>query len=118
MSVGDQLATNRRPIIDQNSERARGYKCKGQTSENFAEQNKFAENISEAFSEDRRYHFYTGFQSISGCLRNLRGRLLSSEKFSEAFTLWVFTTLKPFPECVTISRVGLRRPTTAKRIGN
>ena len=56
----------------------------------------FAEDISEDFSEDRRYHFYTGFYSISGYLRNLRGRLLSSEKFSEVFTLWVFT-LKPFP---------------------
>ena len=55
----------------------------------------FAEDISEDFSEDRRYHFYW-FLSISGYLRNLRGRLLSSEKFSEVFTLWVFT-LKPFP---------------------
>ena len=33
---------------------------------------------------------------MSGYLRNLRGRLLSSEKFSEVFALWVFT-LKPFP---------------------
>ena len=40
---------------------------------------------------------FAGFYSISGYLRNLRGRLLSSEKFSEVFTLWVFT-LKPFPE--------------------
>ena len=56
----------------------------------------FAEDISEDFSEDRRYHFYSGFYSISGYLRNLRGRLLSSEKFSEVFTLWVFT-LEPFP---------------------
>ena len=56
----------------------------------------FAEDISEDFSEDRRYHFYWVFYSISGYLRNLRGRLLSSEKFSEVFTLWVFT-LKPFP---------------------
>ena len=39
---------------------------------------------------------FTGSYSISGYLRNLRGRLLSSEKFSEVFTLWVFT-LKPFP---------------------
>ena len=57
----------------------------------------FAEDISEDFSEDRRYHFYIGFLEyfwISS--RNLRGRLLSSEKFSEVFTLWVFT-LKPFP---------------------
>ena len=48
----------------------------------------FAEHISEDFSEDRRYGFYW-FSSISGYLRNLRGRLLSSEKFSEVFTLWV-----------------------------
>ena len=34
---------------------------------------------------------FTGFKSISRYLRNLRGRLLSSEKFSEVFTL------KPFP---------------------
>ena len=33
---------------------------------------------------------------MSGYLRNLRGRLLSSEKFSEVFALWFFT-LKPFP---------------------
>ena len=26
----------------------------------------FAEDISEDFSEDRRYHFYNGFYSISG----------------------------------------------------
>ena len=44
----------------------------------------FAEDISEDFSEDRRllYIIFTGFYSISGYLRNLRGRLLSSEKFS------------------------------------
>ena len=64
------------------------------TSENFAEEKKFAEDISEDFSEDTRYHFYW-IQSISGYLRNLRGRLLSSEKFSEVSTLWVFS-LKPF----------------------
>ena len=66
------------------------------TSENFAEETKmFAEDISEDFSD----HF-TGIYSIAGYLRNLRGRLLSSEKFSEVFTLWVFT-LKSFP-----TRVG------------
>ena len=52
----------------------------------------FAEDISEDFSDLT----FTGFYSISGYLRNLRGRLLSSERFSEVFTLWVFT-LKPFP---------------------
>ena len=55
----------------------------------------FAEDASKDFSEDRRYHFYTGFCSVSVYLQNLRRRLLSSEKFSEVFTLWVFT-LKPF----------------------
>ena len=45
----------------------------------------FAEDVSEDLSEDRSYHFYW---SISG---NLRGRLLSSEKFLEVLTLWVFT---------------------------
>ena len=39
---------------------------------------------------------FTGFKCISGYLRNLRGRLLSSEKFSEVLALWVFT-LKLFP---------------------
>ena len=53
----------------------------------------FAEDISEDFSDLT----LTGFYSVSGYLRNLRGRLLSSERFSEVFTLWVFT-LKPFPE--------------------
>ena len=43
----------------------------------------FAEDISEDFSEDRRYHFYCILYRISGYLRNLRGRLLSSENFSE-----------------------------------
>ena len=58
----------------------------------------FAEDISEDFSEDGRNHFYWILESISGKnFRNLRGRLLSSEKFSEVFTLWVFT-LKPFPD--------------------
>ena len=52
----------------------------------------FAEDNSEDFSDLT----FTGFYSISGYLRNLRGRLLSSEKFSEVFALWVFT-LKPFP---------------------
>ena len=47
----------------------------------------FAEDISEDFSDLT----LTGFYSFSGYLRNLRGRLLSSEKFSEVFTLWVFT---------------------------
>ena len=54
----------------------------------------YAEDISEDFSDLA----FTGFYSISGYLRNLRGRLLSSEKFSEVFALWIFTLrLKPFP---------------------
>ena len=53
----------------------------------------FAEDVLEEFSEDRNTAF-TGISSISGYLRDLRGRLLSSEKFSEVFTLWV-STLKP-----------------------
>ena len=56
----------------------------------------FAEDISEDFSQKIEDITFTGFLSISGNLRILRGRLLSSEKFSEFFTLWVFT-LKPFP---------------------
>ena len=56
----------------------------------------FAEDISEDFSEDRRYHFSVFFLYFWIYLRNLRGRLLSYEKFSEVFTLWVFA-LKPFP---------------------
>ena len=31
------------------------------TSENFADEKMFAEDSSEDFSEDRRYHFYTVF---------------------------------------------------------
>ena len=46
----------------------------------------FAEDISEEFSDITS----TGSYSISGYLRNLRGRLLSSEKFSEVFTLLGF----------------------------
>ena len=52
-----------------------------------------AEDISEDFSDLT----FTGFYSISGYLRNLRGRLLSSEKFPEVFIVWVFA-LKPFSE--------------------
>ena len=52
----------------------------------------FAEDISEDFSDST----FTGFYSISGYLRN-RGKLLSSERFSEVFTLWVFT-LELFPD--------------------
>ena len=70
--------------------------AKTKTSENFAEEKMFAEDITEDFSEDRRYHFHSGFSSISGYLRNLRRRLLSSEKFSEVFTLWVFLPLSRF----------------------
>ena len=33
---------------------------------------------------------------MSGYLRSLRGRLLSYERFSEVFALWVFA-LEPFP---------------------
>ena len=52
----------------------------------------FAEDISEDFSEDRRYHLkLVDFKSISGYLRNLRGRLLSSQEFSEVLALSVFT---------------------------
>ena len=47
----------------------------------------FAKDISEDFSDST----FTGIYSISGYLRNLRGRLLSSERFLEVFTLWVFT---------------------------
>ena len=65
---------------------------RAKTSENFAEEKKlFTEDISEDFSDLT----FAGFYSISGYLRTLRGRLLSSEKFSEVFALWVFT-LKPF----------------------
>ena len=53
----------------------------------------FTEDISEEFSE---YRLLLDFEVFSGYLRNLRGRLLSSEKFSEVFALWVLT-LKPFP---------------------
>ena len=53
----------------------------------------FAEDISEDFSDLT----FTGFYSVSGYLRNLRARSLSSEKFSAVLALWVFT-LKPFPE--------------------
>ena len=50
----------------------------------------FAEDISEDFSEGRRYHFYWIVEYFWISL-NLRGRLLFSEKFSEALPLWVFT---------------------------
>ena len=44
---------------------------------------------------------FTGFKSTSGYLRNLRGRLLSSEKFSEDLpSEFLPLGLKPFPENV------------------
>ena len=79
-------------MIILNSERSRGQKRKGQKLLKTSRKKKmFAEDISEDFSDLT----FTGFYSTSQYLRNLRGRLLSSEKFSEVFTLWVFT-LKPF----------------------
>ena len=63
------------------------------TSENLAEEKNVRRRYFRRFL---RYHFYWIFASIFGYLRNLRGRLLSSEKFSQVFTLWVFA-LKPFP---------------------
>ena len=66
----------------------------------------FTEDISGDFSEDRRYHF-TGFYRISGDLRNLRGRLLSSQKFSHVFTLRVFT-LKQFSSFSPLKHSGKR----------
>ena len=44
----------------------------------------------------RKKYVRRRFSSILGYLRNFCKRLLSSEKFSEVFTLWVFP-LKPFP---------------------
>ena len=35
-----------------------GKNAKGKNFENFTEEKMFAEDISEDFSEDRRYHFY------------------------------------------------------------
>ena len=60
----------------------------------------FAEDISEDFSD---LTFTLDFVVFLDIFENLRGRLLSSEKFSEVFTLWVFT-LKPFPVSGRISR--------------
>ena len=44
-------------------------------------------NISENFAEEKCSQKI--FQKISGYLRNLRGRLFSSEKCLEVSTLWV-----------------------------
>ena len=52
---------------------------------------KARKSISEDFSGDRGYHF-TVVLSISGYLRSLCGRSLSSAKFSEVWNL------KPFPD--------------------
>ena len=58
-----------------------------------ADENNFRRRCFRRFL---RSHFYWILYSTSGYLRNLRGRLLSSEKLSEVFTLWVLT-LTPFP---------------------
>ena len=63
-------------------ERARGLECSQK---------------AKAFLEDRRYHLLLDFRVFLDFLQNLRGRLLSSEKFSEFLTIWV-STLKLFPE--------------------
>ena len=70
-----------------------GKNAKGKNFENFAEEKNVRRRY---FSEDFSDLTFTGIYSISGYFRNPRGRLLSSEKFSEVFALWVFT-LKPFP---------------------
>ena len=71
----------------------------------------FAEDISEDFSEDRRYHFYYRFfiEYFWISSQSSRGEekiLLSSEKFSEVFTLWVFFTLKPVPVLLNVTSVA------------
>ena len=82
---------------------------KNAKGENFAEEKMFAEDISlQKISQKIEDITFTGFYSISGYLRNLRGRLLSSEKFSEVFTLWVFT-LKPFLDHISASARGPRK---------
>ena len=48
-------------------------------------------------------------------LRNLRGRLLSSEKFSDAFALWVFT-LKPFPATTIDPRLSVPKSRDSLRL--
>ena len=68
------------------------------------------------FSSLSGYHFYWIFE-YSGYLRNLRGRLLSSEKFSDVFTLWVFT-LKPFPFFLLGARPRGRATTRASKNGS
>ena len=57
----------------------------------------FTEDIWKDFSEDRRYNLYCILEYF-GYLRNLRGRLFSSEKFSEIFgNLYPLgCTLKPW----------------------
>ena len=45
-----------KPQVYRKSQRVKTQRAK--TSENLAEEKMFAEDISEDFSEDRRYHFY------------------------------------------------------------
>ena len=73
-----------------------GKNAKGKNFWKLRGRKKRSRKIFQKISQKIEDITFTGFYSISGYLRNLRGRLLSSEKFSEVFTLWVFT-LKPFP---------------------
>ena len=80
------------------SEDPEGKNAKGKNFWKLRGRKKCLRKIFQKISQKIEDITFIGFYSISGYLRNLRGRLLSSEKFSEVFTLWVFT-LKPFSVC-------------------
>ena len=60
--------------------------AKGKNFRELRGRNKCSQKIFQKISQKIEDIAFTGLYSISGYLRNLRGRLLSSEKFSEIFT--------------------------------
>ena len=81
------------PALSGKSQRVKTQRVK--TSENFAEEKKGSQKIFQKIFQKIEDISFAGFYSISGYLRNLRGRLLSSEKLSEVFALW--GGFLPFP---------------------
>ena len=72
--------------------------AKGKNFENFAEEKKrFAEDISEDFSEDRRYHFCAGFSSIPADIFEIFAEDCFLLRSFQKFLPSGFFTLKPFP---------------------
>ena len=83
------VIADQRPLARLVRKEPEGKNTKGKNFWKLRGRKKCSQKIFQKISQKKEDITFTGFYSISGYLRNLRGRLLSSEKFSEVFTLWV-----------------------------